>query len=131
MVLPTHNYFNQNEKTMNRFKNLKIWKKAVELAIRIYSATQSFPEEEKYGLTSQMRRCAVSIGSNIAEGAGRGSNKEFVHFLNIAYGSSYELETQLIIANELQFINESVARELFDEINELQKMTFSFSKSLV
>ncbi|MDX1637477.1 MAG: four helix bundle protein [Balneolaceae bacterium] len=92
---------------MNRIKNLAIWKRAVALASRIYKVTGKFPDEEKYGLISQLRRCSVSIGSNIAEGAGRGSNKQFRQFLSIAYGSSYELETQLIIAENLNFIGET------------------------
>ena len=115
---------------MNKFKNLKIWSRAVELATKIYKVTQLLPEEEKYGLKAQMRRCVVSIGSNIAEGAGRGSNKEFAHFLNIAYGSSCELETQLIIAKNLRFISQETTQKLIDDLNELQKMTFSFAKRL-
>lgn len=73
---------------MNRYKNLKIWKRSVALATEIYKLTSDYPTEEKYGLVSQLRRCTVSISSNIAEGAGRDSNKQFKHFLNIAYGSS-------------------------------------------
>lgn len=81
---------------MNNFRNLEVWNKVVELATYVYQITESFPKAEKYGLTSQMRRSAVSISSNIAEGAGRGSEKEFNHFLNISTGSCYELETQLL-----------------------------------
>ncbi|MFH5833043.1 four helix bundle protein [Halalkalibaculum sp. DA3122] len=115
---------------MNRFKNLDIWKRAVELASQIYEVTVEFPDEEKYGLVSQLRRCAVSIGSNIAEGAGRGSNSQFKHFLSIAYGSSYELETQLIIAENLNFIDESENKDLLDEVTTLQKMIYSLSQKL-
>lgn len=115
---------------MNRFKNLAIWKRSITLATTIYKATSTFPIEEKYGLTSQLRRCAVSIGSNIAEGAGRGSKNEFKYFLSIAYGSSYELETQLIIAQNLNFLSNSDGKKLVEEIDELQKMIYSFSKSL-
>lgn len=86
---------------MNRFKNLDIWKRAVELATKIYEVTSDFSVEEKYGLVSQMRRCVVSIGSNIDEGAGRNTNKDFRRFLSLSYGSSYELETQLIIDKNL------------------------------
>lgn len=115
---------------MNRYKNLNIWKRAVALATKIYKGTSCFPKEEKFGLTSQVRRCVVSVSSNIAEGAGRNSEKEFKHFLSIAYGSSCELETQMIIAQNLKFLNESEGKEILDEINEIQKMIYSFSKTL-
>lgn len=115
---------------MNRFKNLHIWKRAVALASDIYRITSKFPEEEKFGIISQLRRCAVSIGSNIAEGAGRGSPKEFQYFLCIAYGSSYELETQLIISENLNFIDKSKTKRLHNDLTELQKMIYSFNKAL-
>lgn len=88
---------------MNNFRNLDVWDKAVELATYAYKMTESFPKAEKYGLMSQMRRSAVSISSNIAEGAGRDSKKEFNQFLNISTGSCYELETQLTISQNLKF----------------------------
>lgn len=111
---------------MNRFKNLEIWKKAVQLATQIYKITSDFPVEEKYDLISQLRRCVVSIGSNIAEGAGRNTNKDFRWFLSL----SYELETQLIIAMNLGFIKKSECQKLSKELTELQKMIFTFSKKL-
>jgi len=82
---------------MHNFKDLKVWQKSMDLAIDIYKATSLFPRDEKFGLVSQIKRCSVSIPSNIAEGSGRGSDKEFNHFLNISQGSAFELETQLII----------------------------------
>lgn len=115
---------------MNRFKNLKIWKRAVELATTVYSITSDFPEEEKYGLTSQLRRCAISIGSNIAEGAGRNTNKDFKRFLSVAYGSLYELETQLIIAKNLKLLEESESNKICGEVEELQKILYVFSDKL-
>ncbi|NIT62084.1 MAG: four helix bundle protein [Aliifodinibius sp.] len=115
---------------MNRFKNLEIWNRAVELATKIYEVTANFPDEEKYGLVSQLRRCSVSISSNIAEGAGRNTNKDFKRFLSIAYGSLYELETQIIISANLELINKSENRKLCAEIEELQKMLYVFSKKL-
>jgi four helix bundle protein len=115
---------------MNRYKNLTIWKRSVALATEIYQATYKFPKEEKYGLTSQLRRCVVSISSNIAEGAGRSTNKDFKRFLSIAYGSSYELETQTIIAANLKLLSSSSSKQLCEEINEIQKMIYSFSKKL-
>ena len=82
------------EKLMHNYKELKVWQKAVQLSTAVYSLCSELPAEEKYGLKSQMQRCSVSIASNIAEGAGRNSNKEFKYFLSIANGSCYELETQ-------------------------------------
>lgn len=89
---------------MHKLENLKIWTKAIDLATEVYEITAGFPNEEKYGLISQIRRCAVSISSNIAEGAGRTSKREFAHFLSISNGSAYELQTQLIISNKLNFV---------------------------
>lgn len=86
-------------------KDLDVWKESVELAINLYEYTKIFPKEEIYGLTQQLRRAVVSISSNIAEGAARNSNKEFVQFLYIALGSLSEVETQLIIANRLNYCN--------------------------
>jgi len=83
---------------MHNLKELKIWHKAMDLFVEVYEASSKFPKEEIYGLTSQIKRSAISIPSNISEGAGRNSNKEFIHFLRIANGSSYELQTQLIIS---------------------------------
>lgn len=115
---------------MNRYKNLNIWKRSVALATEIYRVTSDYPKEEKYGIVSQLRRCVVSISSNIAEGAGRGSNKQFEHFLNIAYGSSYELETQMIISQNLGFINKEECDKLCSEIVEIQKMIYTFNKKI-
>ena len=87
---------------MNKLKDLKIWNKAMDLTVEVYKATSTFPTDERFGLTSQSRRAAVSIPSNIAEGAGRNSMKEFNNFLVIANGSSYELQTQLVIAKQIR-----------------------------
>lgn len=86
---------------VNSYKDLLVWQKSIALVQRIYSFTKLFPEEERFGLTAQMRRAAVSIPSNIAEGWGRNSTKGYVYHLNIAKGSLYELETQLIIVKEI------------------------------
>jgi len=115
---------------MNNYKNLKIWEKSTELAVNIYSLASKFPPEEKYGLASQIKRSAVSISSNIAEGSGRNSPKEFKNFLAFSYGSACELETQLIIAEKIKLIEESDLMELQSQISEIQKMNFSLSKSL-
>ncbi|MFD2036400.1 four helix bundle protein [Belliella marina] len=110
---------------MNNHKELEIWKRSIKLAVSVYKATKFFPSEEKFGLTSQIRRCSVSVPSNIAEGAGRRGNKEFLQFLGIAYGSLCELETQLIISMELEFLSHGDFEKLNVEINEIQKMTYS------
>jgi four helix bundle protein len=98
----------QEQKIMSgTYEDLKVWQIAMELILDIYRATRSFPEEEKYGLTSQIRRAAVSIASNIAEGKGRASDKELLQFLNHARGSLYEVQTQLAIAERLGYLNQN------------------------
>jgi len=91
---------------MKDHKNLDVWRDSIDLVAEVYSISSSFPKDEVYGLTSQMRRSAVSIPSNIAEGAARQTEKEFIHFLYVASGSNAELETQLIIAKKLNFIQD-------------------------
>jgi len=90
---------------MQSFKDLEVWQKSVDLTLEIYKLTKRFPKEEKFDLISQMRRCAISVPSNIAEGWGRESTKQYIHFLFIARGSMYELETQAIIANRLKYLD--------------------------
>ncbi|HEY4486816.1 MAG TPA: four helix bundle protein [Candidatus Paceibacterota bacterium] len=90
-----------DKKVMHGYKDLVVWQRAVELVVAVYSVTESFPKEEVYGLTSQMRRAAVSIASNIAEGRMRGTKKDFANFLRIAFGSGAELETQVVVAKLL------------------------------
>ncbi|SDG25599.1 four helix bundle protein [Pedobacter terrae] len=115
---------------MNNLKELKIWNKAIDLAVDVYKATSTFPTDERFGLISQSRRAAVSIPSNIAEGAGRNSVKEFNNFLGIANGSSYELQTQLVIANKLAILESEILDPLIAQIDELQKMTYGFQQML-
>jgi len=115
---------------MHNFRELKVWQKSISLVKHVYLLTRLFPKEEVYGLTTQIRRCAVSISSNIAEGCGRGTNKQLAQFLDIAHGSSCELETQLIIANELDYIENSQFIDLADDIHEVQRMIIGFKNSL-
>lgn len=115
---------------MNNLKELKIWNKAIDLTVDVYKATSTFPADERFGLISQSRRSAVSIPSNIAEGAGRNSKKEFANFLGIANGSSYELQTQLVISNRLELLNDDLLNDLLKQIDELQKMNYSFQQML-
>lgn len=100
------------------------------LVKEVYLLTEDLPSDEKYGLISQIRRCAVSIPSNIAEGAGRNNVKEFNQFLGIASGSTYELETQLILLTDLNFKNENEIVPILNNLNEIQKMIYKFKTNL-
>ena len=113
---------------MDNFRNLIVSKRSVGIATEIYIMTSDFPNSELYGLTSQIRRSTVSISSNIAEGAGRKSKKEFAKFLGIAYGSACELETQLLISMNLKFLKTNEFEVLFEDINEIQKMLYVLEK---
>lgn len=104
------------------YKDLIVWQKAIELVKLIYLVTASFPKSEIFGLTSQMRRCSVSIASNIAEGSKRRTKKDFNQFLLIAYGSGAELETQLLISTELKFINDKDICPASNTLEEIMKM---------
>ncbi|KFF23513.1 four helix bundle protein [Chryseobacterium vrystaatense] len=115
----------------HRLHDLLIWKKSMTLVKDIYLMTENLPADEKFGLISQIRRCAISIPSNIAEGAGRNNMKEFYQFLGIATGSCYELETQLILLVELNFQNETDITPLLNNLNEIQKMIYKFKTNLI
>ena len=110
---------------MHNYKQLEVWKKGIDLASVIYTVTKKFPKEEKFGIISQMRRCVVSISSNIAEGAGRNSDNEFRHFLNISFGSCSELETQLIISHRLQYLAKEEFEKISSYLAEIQKMIYT------
>lgn len=112
------------------YKDLIVWNKSIELVRLLYEITKAFPKEELYGLTSQMRRSAVSIPSNIAEGAGRSTRKDYGQFLYIAYGSAFELETQLIIAKELGYLGAAEFEELSTLLCEISKMLRSLIQKL-
>jgi four helix bundle protein len=109
----------------HNFRELKIWKEGMNIVKSVYILTCQLPADERFGLISQINRSAVSIPSNIAEGSGRTSNKEFLHFLNISLSSSFELETQLILSNDLFNLQ---TEDLILKIHELQKMTVGFKK---
>ncbi|MDR0612502.1 MAG: four helix bundle protein [Dysgonamonadaceae bacterium] len=114
---------------MATHKDLTVWKKSMNLVLLIYKITKSFPKEELYGLVSQMRRSAVSVPSNIAEGHARGSDKELVRFLFISLGSAFELETQLIIAYHLNYIQEIDYKKAIELNDEVRKMLVSLIRS--
>jgi four helix bundle protein len=113
---------------MNNYKELKIWQKSIELAEKIYAISSSYPSSEKFGLISQIQRCAVSIPSNIAEGAGRNSNNEFKHFLGIANGSINELNTQLLLSVRIGYLKEDELEDIFNLITEIQKINYTLIK---
>ena len=115
---------------MHNFKELKIWQKGRKFVKDIYILTRKFPKEELFVLTSQLRRAAISIPSNIAEGSGRGTDKDFARFLDMATGSAYELESQLYIACDLDYYAEEELEIYLKKIQELQKMIFNFKKRL-
>ncbi|WP_046744327.1 four helix bundle protein [Kordia zhangzhouensis] len=115
---------------MHKVENLKIWKKSIELTKAVYLLIADLPKDEKFGLTTQIKRSAVSVPSNIAEGAGRNSNKEFKHFLSIANGSNYELHTQLLLLIELSLINKEKVQPVIEQCIEIQKMNYSFQQKL-
>jgi len=115
---------------MTSHKDLKVWQKGIELVKSIYEITQLFPSNEQFGLVSQMRRAAVSIPSNIAEGCGRNSDKELIHFLYIALGSASELETQIIISQELSLLQPEKSEQMQSLIFEIIKMISSLIKSI-
>lgn len=116
---------------MHQFKELLIWKKSRIFCSKIYSITSTFPNDEKFGIINQLRRAAVSIPSNIAEGSSRNSNKDFARFLEIAIGSAYEVETQLLISSDLGFLNEENTTELINMLEEITKMTSRFRATLL
>ena len=111
MKLKTHN-----------FKRLDVWRRARVLVKEVYRLTTDYPSSERFGLTSQTRRCAVSIPSNIAEGCGRNSDRQMVHFCSISRGSAFELETQILLGHDLEFLEENDSTILLGEISEIQRM---------
>lgn len=115
---------------MQTHENLLVWSKSVELCLSIYRITKNFPASEMYGITSQMRRAAVSIPSNIAEGRRRGTDADFRNFLRIAHGSLAELETQLFISNKLSFCGEKEFHAIKTQLTEVSKMLHGMIKKL-
>jgi four helix bundle protein len=116
---------------MHNFRKLTVWNSAMNLTVELYQLTEAFPKHEIYGLTSQMRRAAVSIPSNIAEGSGRGSDKDFGRFLDIAISSCFELETQLEIALRMSLLQEDDYLKVSDSCSQVQKMIYTFKRNLL
>jgi len=115
---------------MNRFKELKVWQKSMQLCKEVYSITKEMPKTELYGLISQLNRAVVSIPSNIAEGSSRDSNKEFAYFLSIAQGSVYEVETQLILIQNIKLVKKEKVEISLSLVTEIQKMLFVLKQKL-
>ena len=115
---------------MQNFHDLKAWQKAHQMALDVYSATESFPKAEMYGLTSQMRRAAVSVPSNIAEGCGRGGLPELIQFCQTAFGSATELEYQIILARDLAYMDDELHGELTSRVQEVKRMLASLLRTL-
>jgi len=111
---------------MKDFREMQVWHKGHKLALEIYKLTAKFPKEESYGLSSQIRRAAVSIPTNIAEGCGRGSTKELKHFLRISMGSASEVEYQILLSYELRYMNRKMYDNLNSDIQEIKKMLSSY-----
>jgi len=112
------------------FKNLQVWEKAHILALDIYKATASFPKDEIYGLTSQIRRSSTSIPTNIAEGCGRNGDAELARFMTISMGSASEVEYQLLLAHDLGYLNQETHAELHEKVTEVKRMLAGFIKTL-
>ena len=115
---------------MSNFSDLLIWQKSMVLVTKIYTVTNSFPKEEVFGLTSQIKRSAISIPSNIAEGLGRESSQEFLRFLKISIGSLFELQTQLEIAKNIIYLDEETFNNLYEDTRELERMIVSFTNKI-
>jgi len=115
---------------LHRYKELSVWKKAMNLTSEVYALTENFPSKEQFGLINQIRRSSVSIASNIAEGAGRNSKAEFKQFIRIAVGSTFELETQLLISQSVSYCKSKEINKLTDTLGEMHRMLIGLRASL-
>ncbi len=115
---------------LRNYKDLKVWSKSYQLCLDVYKHTKYFPKDEKYGLVSQIRRSAISVPSNIAEGYGRKTTPEYVRFLYIAYGSICELETQVLLSGDLHYIKSNSIKTLLGTIGDVERMLMALIKSI-
>jgi four helix bundle protein len=115
---------------MSDFRKLLIWQKSMAMVTKIYYSTNNFPKEEIFGLTSQIRRCSISIPSNIAEGYGRETDKDLLRFLTISKGSLFEMQTQLEVAKNLSYIKDEEFNYLYEDSREVERMLVSFIKKI-
>jgi len=115
---------------MKNFKELLIWKKGMDIAVNCFKLVAGFPNEQRFGISLQITKCGVSIPSNIAEGSSRSSEKGYAHFIEISLGSSYELETQLLIAQRVGIGEQELIKQILTDVSEEQKMTIGFLNKL-
>jgi four helix bundle protein len=115
---------------MQDFRNLKVWQKAHALTLEVYRATRNFPPDEKFGITSQMRRSCASISANLAEGCARGGDVDFARFVNVAAASASETDYHLLLARDLQYLEETAYQSLYEQISEVKRMLNSFERTL-
>lgn len=116
---------------MHNYRELKVWQRAMDFVLEVYRVTNMFPKDEKFGLTSQLRRCAISIPSNISEGAGRATNNQFRYFLEIAMGSCNEAQTQLELSFRFNYLSKQDADKMLDEGYQIYKMILAFYNTLL
>jgi four helix bundle protein len=121
---------NSEQLIVNSHRDLVVWQKSIEFVTKIYETTNNFPKEELFGLTSQLRRAAISIPSNIAEGFARKHNKELIQFLYVSLGSSVEIETQLLIAKNINYINDEIYISLTNHLSEISKMIIGLIRKI-
>ena len=115
---------------MQDFRNLDVWQKAHQLTLDVYRVSKQFPDDERFGLTSQIRRSSSSIGTNLAEGCGRGSDADFARFVQIAMGSASEVEYQLLLATDLKFLGDDLHLKLQDDVSRIKRMLTSLLRTL-
>src|SRR5215212_4099053 len=115
---------------MQDFRNLKVWQKAHALTLAVYRETRNFPSDEKFGITSQLRRSCASIPANLAEGCARGGDIDFARFVNVAAASASETDYHLLLARDLQYLEEPVYHALFEQLTEIKRMLNSFERTL-
>jgi len=122
--------FKDSSEVLKNYKELKVWEKSYQLCLDIYKITKEFPQSERYGITAQMRRAALSIPSNIAEGYGRKTTQDYIRFLYMDYGSTCELETQLLLSGDLGYFNRENLKGYQSKIGEIERMLKALIKSL-
>lgn len=115
---------------MQDFRNLKVWEKAHTLTLDVYRGTRDFPADERYGLTSQLRRSSASVPANLAEGCARGGDIDFARYVNVAAGSASETDYHLLLARDLGYLPEPVYKPLFEQVSEIKRMLNSFERTL-
>ena len=130
LKLPEFQIIEVASEMLKNYKELKVWQKSYQLCLEIYRITKAFPKDEQYGLTSQIRRAVISVPSNIAEGYGRKTTPDYLRSLYIAYGSSCELETQILLSGDLDYINDNDLKEILEKIGEVERMLKALIKSL-